>query len=137
MPFRPLLGTSCVFQSQTLKTVITTALGSCGCPGAGMHSSLEHTSMSSLSFRLPSVLCLGCVLGSCQRKPPKPKWWCAGTCLKAAYEVVLVFSEFLFLSSVLHALPAGIAWSQEIGFTTSMAVYFVNMIDPQLSSMAI
>nr|KAF6505809.1 LIM domain only 4 [Rousettus aegyptiacus] len=39
--------------------------------------------------------------------------------------------------SVLHALPAGIAWSREIGFTTSMAVYFVNMIDLQRSSMAI
>lgn len=60
-----------------------------------------------------------------------------GTRLKAAYKVVLVFSGCLFLFSVLRALPAGIAWSREIGFTTSMAVYSVNTIDPQPSSMAI
>lgn len=39
--------------------------------------------------------------------------------------------------SALPVQPAETAWSLETGFTTSMAVYSVNMIDPQLSSMAI
>lgn len=59
------------------------------------------------------------------------------TCDHKRLNLYLFSVGLLFPCSVLHALPAGIAWSREIGFTTSMAVYFVNMIDLQLSSMAI
>lgn len=89
------------------------------------------------------MYCVGLCSGIVSKKEKRPSLRggmaldLTDTCFKAAYEVVLVFSGFLFPCSVLPALPAGIAWSREIGSTTSMAVYFVNMIDPQLSSMAI